>query len=445
MDTNVPSGGTSNGFGGSGTSGSNAGGTGTAGTGTAGRGAGGSISGGGAAGGSVSVGGAAGGSISTGGAAGGSISTGGAGRSSAGGKAGSGSGGTPASGGSAGSGPGTCDTDSCPAKSGVTAQCKRRFMLGANYAWHDTHFGADFGGIPQWSQPGVSGKANTVLQELQRMSQKGLSVIRWWVWPELRGPGVTLDGSGTPTGLGGTALADVARALELAEQADVYLMLTLFSFDNFRPTRTTNNLSVRGMQPIVVDTARSAALVNTVVWPFAAAVEQSPFRHRMIAWDVMNEPEWAVSGAGVGGDEAFDPTAGLQTVSHAQMHRFLDAVIGGLRASSSAMVTIGAAAYKWKSAWLDLDQDFYQFHMYDWVHESWPYNRTPQSYGLGDKPVVYGEFPWEGIGNQGLRSFLDGALSSGYAGALAWQFNENENDLTALKAFADANPCVTRY
>lgn len=52
-----------------------------------------------------------------------------------------------------------------------------------------------------------------------------------------RGDGVRFDASDSVLGLGSTTLSDLNRALELAAQCDVYLMLTLFSFDNFRATR----------------------------------------------------------------------------------------------------------------------------------------------------------------------------------------------------------------
>ena len=56
-------------------------------------------------------------------------------------------------------------------------------------------------------------------------------------------------------------------------------------------------------------------------------------------WDVINEPEWAMTGAGkYGSDEDFEPTAGLQAVTHDQMETFVADVITGLRAESSALV-----------------------------------------------------------------------------------------------------------
>ena len=79
--------------------------------------------------------------------------------------------------------------------------------------------------------------------DLTAMKAAGASLIRWWVFPDFRGDGVTFDASDDPTGLSATALADVAKALELAQQADVYLVPTIFSFDAFRPKATMEGVT----------------------------------------------------------------------------------------------------------------------------------------------------------------------------------------------------------
>jgi hypothetical protein len=320
-------------------------------------------------------------------------------------------------------------------------------MYGVNYAWHT--FGADFGGNKSWNQPGVSGEP-AVATELAAMAAGGVQVIRWWLWPDFRGDAVTFDASDTPTGLGGTAVADLTRALELAEQHDLYLMLTIFSFDNFRATRMESSLKVRGITPIVTDDAKRRALMDTVVAPLARAVAASPNAKRMIAWDMINEPEWAISGASLyGGDPAFDPQSDLATVSHAQMETFLRDTLQTLRANSKASITVGATAFKWRNAWSKLDLDFHQFHMYDWVNMYWAYDKPPMSYGLDDKPVVMGEFPVSGLTGVPYAKLLASWFGNRYAGALGWAYTDAmfaaNRDLSAVKAFAEAHPCETRF
>src|SRR5262249_49610717 len=135
---------------------------------------------------------------------------------------------------------------------------------------------------------------------------------------------------------------------------------------------------------------------NLVV-PVADAVESSPYKHRMIAWDLINEPEWAVTGPNLYGGEAFDPNTSLDVVTHAEMEVFLQDLASHLRGHSSALLSVGSAAIKWYDAWQNVDQDFYMFHYYDWVYEYYPYTtHNPSTLGL-TKPVVIGEFPNAGL------------------------------------------------
>ena len=420
----APMGGTS---GSSGTATGGASGTATGGTATGGTATGGTATGGTATGGTA-TGGTATGGTATGGTATGGTATGGTatGGTATGGASGSGTGGS-----------GNCTGDTCAFSTGVTWQCEKRFMYGLNFAWQS--FGGDFGGYG--NQRGVAQNTSAINTKLQNWSSNGVNVIRWWVWPDFRGNGVNFSGT-NPTGLGSTTLADLEAALTLANQHDVYLMLTFFSFDGFKSSVPKANMSV-----FATDAARRAALVTNVIRPFARAAQASPNSRRLIAWDIINEPEWSVSGSSLyGGDPVFDPQDDMQTVTHAQMETLLRDVIAGLRAESSALVTVGAAAMKWKNAWSRLDLDFYQFHIYDWVHTGgWPYNRTPTQYGVNSKPVVMGEFPPTGVGGANYRTVVDYWYGNGYAGALPWQDGTYVINFPNLKSFADTHACETQY
>lgn len=336
--------------------------------------------------------------------------------------------------------------DQCPVAGGVTWQCKKRFMYGVNYAWH--HFGGDFGGISSWNQAGVAGTPAVDL-ELADMKAQGVSVVRWWIFPDFRSDGVRFDSSDSPLGLGGTFLADLNKALELAEKHDLYLMLDLFSFDAFRPTTVSYGVTIRGLNPIVLDSTKRRALVENVIRPMARAVEASPYRKRVIAWDLINEPEWAMTGSDRYGDPSFNCNSGLQCISHDQMESFLKDVVTVLRSESKALITVGGAAIKWPKAWSGLGLDFYQFHTYDWVNQWYPYTKTPADYGVSDKPVVMGEFPMTGLSGVSVPTLLSSYLSTGYAGGLGWavtdgQFNW-QGTKSILRDFAAQHSCVLQY
>ncbi|AUX24612.1 uncharacterized protein SOCEGT47_051510 [Sorangium cellulosum] len=351
-----------------------------------------------------------------------------------------------------GGGSACADEDACPFDGGVEIACRLRFMYGVNYAWRD--FGADFSGQRQWSQAGVSGKRDQVLADLRDMRAHGVDVVRWWIYPRFQGEAVTFDGQGDPTGLGGTSKQDLLAALELADQAEVNVMFTLFSFDGFY--KTTHNpptgLSVASMGPIVADPARRAKLIENVVRPIAQTVASSPHRDRMIAWDVINEPEWAMTGPSLyGGDPPFEGDASkFDLVTHAQMEALAKESAAVLREETGAPVSVGSAAIKWGQAWTHADVDFYQVHMYGWVNEYFPYTKPLSEYGLTDKPVVMGEFP---INMDGMKvtydTFVSDLYDMRYAGALSWSVTDRNfpwsSHKAAVKAFADRYPCETRY
>jgi len=335
--------------------------------------------------------------------------------------------------------------DDCPFLGGIEWGCAKRFMYGVNYAWH--HFAGDFGGISPWGQLGVSGQPDTIRSELEEMKQHGVSVIRWWMFPDFRGDGIQFDGEEKPVGLAGTALADIEKALELAEEVDVYYMLCIFSFDNFSPSHDVAGIWTPGMTPMVTDAEKRAALIDKVVRPVAQAVESSPYRQRVIAWDVINEPEWAMTGPSPYGDEDYAPNGELDPVTHAQMETFVSETIAALRQESQALITVGGAAMKWANAWSQVDIDFYQFHMYAWINDWWPYDNPPSHYGVDDKPVVMGEFPMGDL-DDGISypDVITSWYAGGYAGALSWQYNEaGAAQLDLVEAFSAQHACETTY
>ena len=350
-------------------------------------------------------------------------------------------------------GGGSCQPDTCAVSgSGISWDCKTRFMYGTNYAWGS--FGADFGGVASWGYAGPSGNPGPFSDAMARMKASGVSVIRWWMFPRFLTDTIQWDSDGGPSGISQPLVADVEKALELAAANDVYLMLTPFSFDNFRPTTTEYGVYSRSLKPMVVDANLRQKLIQNVMGPIADAIAKSPHRDRMIAWDLINEPEWAMTGPSLTGDDAFPAQGGLDLVTHAEMETFLRELGDTLRTRSGAMISVGGAAIKWARAWTRLGLDFYQLHYYDWVYENYPYQTaTLAAYGLGGKPVVMGEFPSKGLSAMGghpARSsaeFSQDLKNQGYAGALSWAFNDGSFpfDAGSTKAFADANGCGVAF
>lgn len=340
-----------------------------------------------------------------------------------------------------------CGDEGAPENPPSTARALRGygcgFLYGMNYAWR--HFGGDFGGVELWRQQGVSADPAPYRADLARMRAHGVRAVRWWMFPEFRGQSALWDSENTPVQVGPNTINDVRAALALADELDVDLMFTLFSFDGFRKTRSVDGLTIPGLAPLVRDPGKRARLLQALVHPVAQAVAASPHAHRMVAWDVINEPEWALfAQPGLGGDPPFRPLPTVDDpVSHAEMAAFIAEVIAVLRVQTpSVPISIGSAATVWRNAWRGLDTDFHQFHMYGWVNAEWvegvpgrafAYDKSPRELAIDDKPVVMGEF-----GLQGLWREVDGKRTLdvpherlvtdwkklGYAGAMSWSLTE---------------------
>lgn len=348
--------------------------------------------------------------------------SGGVGGTSA-GMAGSGAGGTPCT----------------PPTSGVMIDGVSRFQYGINYAWGT--FASDFGNMTR----GVAATKAARLTSMMDMKAHGVDAVRWWVFPNFTGGGVSFDSSGSPTGLVGSTLADITAALDDAAQAGIHIQFTLFSFDNFK----TATMPQHNLAPIISSPTMLAALINNVVVPFVNQVNASPNKDRVSSWDVINEPEWAIAATPTdGSDQAFTPQTTVTTVTYPVMKAFVQAVVDALHGASDKPVTVGGAAIKWAKAWAGVG-DFYTFHMYDWVNMSFPYTKSLASYGVTDKPVVLGEFPIQGLTGPPAVSYatlVNTFYQLGYAGVMAWSFNDpkfpwSPNNMN-VQSFATTHPCM---
>jgi len=337
------------------------------------------------------------------------------------------------SGGAGGSGAGGAPC--VPPTSGVTIDGVSRFQFGVNYAW--SSFASDFGNTKR----GVAATKAQRLTSMMDMKAHGVDAVRWWVFPNFTGGGVTFDTSGSPTGLGGSTLADITAALDDAAQAGVHIQFTFFSFDNFKTTTSPHNLA-----PIISSATMLSALINNVIIPFVNQVNADPNKDRVTSWDVINEPEWAIAATPTdGADPAFSPQTTVTTVTYPVMKAFVQAVVDAVHGANDKPVTVGAAAIKWAKAWAGVG-DFYTFHMYDWINADYPYTKSLASYGVTDKPVVLGEFPIQGLTGVPYATLVGTIYQLGYAGALAWAYNDTSfpwaPNNANIQMFAAQHPCM---
>ena len=100
------------------------------------------------------------------------------------------------------------------------------FLNGINYPWKV--YGGDFGGIKRWKKTGIATNYQTYDREFALIKNTGSRVVRWWMFPDLRGDGIRIEDGQVQAGP--TLMNDVQAALKLAEKHDLYLVLCLFQY-----------------------------------------------------------------------------------------------------------------------------------------------------------------------------------------------------------------------
>jgi hypothetical protein len=291
------------------------------------------------------------------------------------------------------------------------------YLNGVNYPW--VHYGNDFG-ANAWGAYGVHDATTraAVDADFARMEQQGIHSARWWLFADGRA-GIAWDSGGMPVGLDPYVFADLDAALALAQKHHVYLNLVLTDVSLLYRASYANGVQMGGRPYLVNTAAGRQALVSKVFTPVFDRYGQNP---QILSYEVMNEPEWAISEDHAVNSSATQSSA-TQPASLANMQALVRQAAAAVHARTRSHVTVGGAASRWASQWKGLGLDYYSVHFYDWMHP-WPdvdvYDSGCSALNL-DRPVVIGEYP-PGSSVASFRRYLDNWLAGGCAGAWAWSF-----------------------
>lgn len=310
------------------------------------------------------------------------------------------------------------------------------FKLGANLAWRV--FGLDIGG----GAAGAAANSGFFLNAFQDMAEDDVSIVRVWLYADLRSPGIQFDGNDCVTGLTGSTFADLAAIAQAAATAGVQIMWTLLAHNAF-DTDAAQGVARPKLYPSVLNAQCRQMFMNNLVGPVVAAIANDPnYAATFHSYDLFNEPDWAIVDANPINPSQPWPISDYNQqefdqapLTYQQMRDFLAAMATTTRANDpDACITIGTAGTKWASAWEPL-VDINTPHQYNWSQAYFPADQPPSNWGLS-KPTFVGEYPPLGMNNGDFPESVAGALpkthiellcewtESGYSGALAWAYTD---------------------
>jgi len=270
------------------------------------------------------------------------------------------------------------------------------FLTGANLPW--VHYGIDFGGNA-WRPDGGIGQPSERLETdaaFRQLAASGVQCVRWFLFCDGRA-GICFTERGRPQGLDDFLIRDVETALDVAGRHGIQIIFVLLDFHWCANVRAMRGVQMGGRAHLLADRSHRAALLDLVFRPL---LERCGQERAILAWDIINEPEW------------------IRTLTSDQLYDFLGEAVSLVHANAMQPVTIGSAGTRWRTFYQGLGLDFYQVHWYDALTGQPPLETPVSALGF-DRPVVLGEFPTLGS-NRSMSAILDVAHAAGYAGAFYW-------------------------
>jgi hypothetical protein len=278
-----------------------------------------------------------------------------------------------------------------------------RFVVGVNLPW--IGYGTDVGASAWYPTGGLSAQpaARVLLDEtFAALARDGVSAVRTFLLCDVRS-GVRFDADGMPTGLDKSVLPDIDVLVAGARRHEIQLIPVLLDFHLCNVPRIVDGVQLGGRSRLIAEPHARSAFIDLVLRPI---VERYRDEEAIVAWDVMNEPEWCL---GIG------PPA-IQPVPFDTLQAFLWQAVRCVQESASQPVTVGCAGTGLLNLVRPLGLDFYQLHWYE--RFGWAALERPVGdLDLDDRPVILGEFSGR---NASVTDVLDAAKRAGYAGALVW-------------------------
>jgi hypothetical protein len=260
------------------------------------------------------------------------------------------------------------------------------------------HYGIDFGANAWRPDGGVAQPEQRAQLEqvFTQLAATGVHYVRWFLFCDGRA-GIEFSAGGRPVGLDQFVFRDVDAALEVASRHGIRIMFVLLDFLWCDTASATRGVQIGGRAHALADAASRDALLTRVLRPLLERYSDEP---GILAWDVINEPEW------------------IKTIDAIDLRAFLVDSVDLIHSSTCHPATVGSAGVRWRDRYTGLGLDFYQVHWYDALKHQ-PSLETPVSRLGFDRPVLLGEFPTRGS-KRAPEAIVETAHSAGYSGAFYW-------------------------
>ncbi len=283
------------------------------------------------------------------------------------------------------------------------------FLEGANLPWLD--YGGDFGANAWNPGGGLSrpGRAGELRGQLRELKARGIGVVRWFLFCDGRA-GIRFTPAGTPLGPDERLYADMDAALTALAAEKMKVIFVLLDFLWFDKPGHVNGVQTGGRTRVVTGAYKQQRFRRRVLRPLLERYGRSDM---ILAWDIVNEAEWATRGWGGG---IIGPS-----VPFLKMRRFVRRVARLVHRHTAHLATVGLG----NAAGLPLVRgcglDLYQVHWYERWQEAAPLER-PIHELEADRPVLLGEYPTRGS-SRPPQAIVEAARNAGFCGALAWSWN----------------------
>ena len=277
------------------------------------------------------------------------------------------------------------------------------FLRGFNLPWQI--YGCDFGANVWLPDGGISAadRRDALRLTLASLAAREIEAVRWFLLCDGRA-GLVRDGAGHGVGLQPQFWRDLETGLALVEEAGLRAMLVLLDFQWFFKARVFRGALLGGGLGTVTARGPRERFLEGVVRPILACHGRDP---RVLAWDLVNEPEWATFGHG-----GRNP---LRTLRPRSMRAWLSAMAAVARSEASQPLTVGLASPSGLRLTRGVVLDVEQWHWYP----SWRRRRMPSVTDASPgRPVVLGEYST--AVSAAAAEGADLARRKGYCAAFAW-------------------------